>query len=153
MANYSSTAKVTLSVNGKQAEQMLSKLQDDARRLQNRIEEAAKAGDKVTMKKFQRELNSTNRLMNQLRGSSVSTEEVMKRLDRASPKELNKVLRQLKAELNNIERGSAAWDAQIAKIKQVRSEIAEGDSGTSFRSASSASPPPSQDSWRRERPP
>lgn len=123
MANYTSTANVVLSVNGKQAQQMLSTLERDAKHLEKQIAAAAKAGDKATMKKLQRELNQTNRLMDQLRGSSASVDNVLRRLDKATPKELNKALRQLKNELNGIERGTAAWDAQIAKIKAVKAEI------------------------------
>ena len=123
MANYTSTANVVLSVNGKQAQQMLSSLEKDAKRLERQIAAASKAGDKASMKKLQRELNQTNRLMDQLKGASASTERILSRLDKATPTELNKTLRQLKNELNGIERGTAAWDAQIAKIKAVRAEI------------------------------
>ena len=123
MANYKSTANVVLSVNGKQAEKVLSSLEKDAKRLEKQLAKAAAAGDKATMKKVQRELNQTNRLMDQLRGSSASVENVLRRLDKATPKELNKVLRQLKNELNGIERGTAVWDAHVAKIKAVKAEI------------------------------
>ena len=123
MPNYTSTANVVLSVNGKQAQQMLSSLEKDAKRLERQIAAAAKAGDKASMKKLQRELNQTNRLMDQLKGASASTERILSRLDKATPRELNKALKQLKNELNGIERGTAAWDAQIDKIKAVRQEI------------------------------
>lgn len=123
MANYTSTANVVLSVNGKQAQKMLSTLEKDAKRLERQIAAAAKAGDKATMKKLQRELNNTKRLMDQIKGSSASVESVLRRLDKATPKELNKALKQLKNELNGIERGSAAWEAQVAKIKAVKAEI------------------------------
>ncbi len=123
MANYTSTANVVLSVNGKQAQQMLSTLEKDAKRLEKQIAAAAKAGDKATMKKLQRELNNTNRLIDQLKGASASTERILSRLDKATPKELQKTLRQLKNELNGIERGTAAWDAHVAKIKAVKAEI------------------------------
>ena len=123
MANYTGTANVILSVNGKQAQKMLSQLEKDAQRLEKQIAKAATAGDKASMKKLQRELNQTNGIMDQLKGASASTERILSRLDKATPKELNKALRQLKNELNGIERGTAAWDAQIAKIKAVRAEI------------------------------
>lgn len=123
MANYTSTANVVLSVNGKQAQQMLSSLEKDAKRLEKQIEKAAKAGDKATMKKLQRELNATQRTMEQLKGSAATCEQVLHRLDKATPRELNKTLKQLKNELNGIERGTAAWDAQIEKIKAVKREI------------------------------
>ncbi len=123
MANYTSTANVVLSVNGKQAQQMLSTLEKDARRLEKQIAKAATAGDKATMKKLQRELKSTQRMMEQLKGSSASVDQTLRRLDKASPKELNKALKLLQQQLNGIQRGTAAWDAQVAKIQRVKAEL------------------------------
>lgn len=125
MANYTSTANVVLSVNGKQAQKMLSQLEKDAKRLEKQIAAAANAGDKATMKKLQRELRSTQRMMEQLKGASVAVDNTLRRLDKATPKELNKALRTLQQQLNGIERGSAAWDAQVAKIKAVKEELSK----------------------------
>lgn len=123
MANYTSTANVILSVNGKQAQKMLAQLEKDARRLEKQIAAAAKSGDKATMKKLQRELKSTQRMMEQLKGSGASVDATLRRLDKATPKELNKALKLLQQQLNGIQRGSAAWDAQIAKIRAVKAEL------------------------------
>ena len=125
MANYSSTANVVLSVNGKQAQQMLATLEKDAKRLEKQIARAATAGDKATMKKLQRELTSTNKLIQQMKGSAASVEQVLSRLDRATPKELNKTLKTLQQQLNGIQRGTAAWNAHIEKIKAVKAELAK----------------------------
>ena len=114
MANYTSTANVILSVNGKQAQKMLSQLEKDARRLEGestkekQIPKAATAGDKATMKKLQRELKSTQRMMDQLKGSSASVDSTLRRLDKATPKELNKALKLLQQQLNGIRRGTPA---------------------------------------------
>ena len=123
MANYTSTANVVLSVNGKQAQRMLSQLEKDAKRLEKQIATAAKAGDKATMKKLQRELKSTQRMMEQLKGSSASVDDTLRRLDKATPKELNKALKLLQQQLNGIQRGTPAWDAHVAKIKAVKAEL------------------------------
>ena len=123
MANYTSTANVILSVNGKQAQKMLSQLEKDARRLEKQIAKASTAGDKATMKKLQRELKSTQRMMDQLKGSSASVDNTLRRLDKATPKELNKALKLLQQQLNGIQRGTAAWDAQVAKIRAVKAEL------------------------------
>ena len=123
MANYTSSANVVLSVNGKQAERMLSKLEKDAQRLEKQIEKAATAGDKASLNKLRRELSNTNRLIDQINGAAASTERVLNRLDNATPKELNKTLRKLKNELNGLERGSDAWNAHVNKIKAVKAEI------------------------------
>lgn len=123
MANYSTTANVVLSVNGKQAQQMLSTLQREASNLEKKIAKAATAGDKATMRKLQRELSNTNRMINQLQGSAATADQVLRRLDKASPKELNKTLKTLQSQLNGIQRGTAAWDAHVAKIKAVKTEL------------------------------
>ena len=123
MANYTSTANVVLSVNGKQAQQMLSTLQREAQNLEKKIAKAATAGDKATMRKLQRELSNSNRMITQLQGSAASAEQVLRRLDKASPKELNKTLKTLQSQLNGIQRGTAAWDAHVAKIKAVKTEL------------------------------
>lgn len=124
MANYNTTAKVTLSVNGRLAQQVLSTLQAEAQSLERKIAKAATAGDKATMKKLQRELTSTNRLISQLQGSANTAEQVLRRLDKATPKELQRTLRTLNAQLNSIERGSAAWNEHINKIRRVKEELA-----------------------------
>jgi TP901 family phage tail tape measure protein len=125
MANYNTTANVVLTVNGKQAQRMLSTLEKDAARLEKQLAKASVAGDKATMKKLQREISSTKKMIDQLKGSAFSVDSVMRRLNTATPKELNKALRQLQAQLNGIQRGTAAWDAHIAKIKLLKAEIAK----------------------------
>ncbi len=123
MSNYSTSANIVLSVNGKQAEKMLSSLEKDAKRLETAIAKAAQAGDKATAKKLQRDLASARRTMEQLRGSASSVEKVLRNLDKATPKELNRALKQLQQELNGIQRGTAAWDAHVEKIKAVKAEL------------------------------
>ena len=51
--------------------------------------------------------------------------QVMKRLDKATPNELRKSLKQLKNDLDNLERGSRAWDEHQRKIKAVKAELAK----------------------------
>ena len=123
MANYNTSANVILTVNGRQAQKMLSQLEKDAKRLEQGIAKAAVAGDKATMKKLQRELNSTRKTMEQLKGTAFNVDNVLRRLDKATPKELNRTLKTLQQQLNGIQRGSAAWDAHTAKIRAVRAEI------------------------------
>lgn len=123
MANYTSTANVVLSVNGKQAQQMLSTLQREAQNLEKKLAKAATAGDKATMRKLQRELSNSNRMITQLQGSAATADQVLRRLDKASPKELNKTLKTLQSQLSGIQRGTAAWDAHVAKIKAVKTEL------------------------------
>lgn len=123
MATYNATSKINLEVNGQQASKIFNQLQKDAEQLRKKITAAATAGDKATMKKLQKELDNCNRLMQQMQTETASVAQTMARLDRATPKELNKALNTLRRQLNNIERGSEAWNKQVAMIKQVKEEI------------------------------
>jgi len=123
MASYNSSAQITISVNGQQARNMLTQLEKDAQRLERQLAKAAQAGDKASMQKLQRQLNNTRKMMDQLHSSSRTVADTLKALDKATPKELQKALRTLRNQLNGIERGTAAWDAQVDKIRRVREEI------------------------------
>lgn len=124
MSDINANAMVTLTVNGKQAQNMLEQLKRQASDLEDKITKAAAAGDKVQLKKFQRELKQTHRQIGQIESATQGVENVMKRLDKASPKELSRTLRELKKSLNGIERGTDEWNKQCESIKRVKAEIA-----------------------------
>ena len=124
MSDYTSNTTVNLQVNGQQAAETLTNLRKRAADLQNEIAKAAAAGDKVQLKRLRREFNDVNRQIKQIESSTMQAENVLRRLDRATPNELNKALQTLTKQLNYIERGSAAWDAQTRKIRMVKDEIA-----------------------------
>ncbi|MBR6263209.1 MAG: phage tail tape measure protein [Prevotella sp.] len=123
MSNINSNATVTLTVNGKQAQDMLDGLKKKSQDLEKAISKAAAAGNKADLKKLQRELKQTNRQIQQIESATVGVEKVMRNLDRATPKELNKTLQTLKKQLNGIERGTVEWQRQCEAIKRVKAEI------------------------------
>ena len=125
MSDINTNATVTLTVNGKQAQNMLEQLKKQAAELEDKITKAAAAGDKVQLKRFQRELRQTNRQIAQIESATQGVENVMQRLDKATPKELQRVLRELKRSLNGIERGTEEWNKQCEAIKRVKAQIAE----------------------------
>lgn len=124
MSDINANATVTLTVNGKQAQNMLEQLKRQASDLEDKITKAAAAGDKVQLKKFQRELKQTRRQIGQIESATQGVENVLKRLDKASPKQLNRTLKELKKSLNGIERGTDEWNKQCESIKRVKAEIA-----------------------------
>lgn len=128
MSNINTNATVTLTVNGRQAEDLLQRLRSQATNLEKAIDKAAKAGNKQQLTKLKRELKETNRQITQIESAAKGVEEVLKRLDEASPKELNKTLVQLKKSLNGLERGSEEWNRQCEAIKRVKAEIAKVNS-------------------------
>lgn len=128
MSNINTNATVTLTVNGKQAEDMLLKLKSQAANLEKAIEKAAAAGNKQQLTKLKRELKETNRQISKIENAAKGVEHVLQRLDETSPKELNRTLSQLKRNLNGLERGSEEWNRQCEAIKRVKAEIAKVNS-------------------------
>lgn len=124
MSSINANATVTLTVNGKQAQDMLDGLKKKSQELEKAIEQAAKAGNKSHLTKLQKELRQTNRQIAQIESATVGVERVLKNLDKATPKELNKTLATLRKQLNGIERGTAEWNRQAEAIKRVKTEIA-----------------------------
>lgn len=121
--DYTSTATVTVSVNGKDAENKLSQLRQRAEDLRNAIAKAGAEGDKTNLEKHRTELRKTTKEIRLMESSTAEVERVMRNLSRATPRELQRSLTQLNRELKNMERGTAAWDAQAKKIRQVRAEL------------------------------
>ena len=124
MSDINTNATVTLTVNGKQAQDMLDNLKKKSQDLEKAIENAAKTGNKADLKRLQKELKQTNRQISQIESATVGVEKVLKNLDKATPKELNKTLYTLKQQLNGIERGTVEWNRQAEAIKRVKAEIA-----------------------------
>ena len=123
MSNINANATVTLTVNGKQAQEMLDNLKQKSVELEKAIEKAARAGNKTDLKRLQKELRQTNRQISQIESATVGVERVLKNLDKATPKELNRTLSTLKKQLNGIERGTTEWNRQCEAIKRVKHEL------------------------------
>lgn len=123
MSNYTTNATVNLQMNGKEPKQVLEELKQRAFDLQNAIAKAAAEGKKTDLSKLKKELKTTQRQIREVESATEQVAEVMKRLDKASPKELQRTLRTLEKQLNSLERGSEAWERQCKHIKAVRAEI------------------------------
>ena len=124
MSDLNTKATVHLQVNGQQAGQTLQQLKNNALQLEAAIAKAAAAGNKTDLRRLRRELTDTKRQIREIESSTMQVESVLSRLDRATPKELNKSLATLNKQLDYMERGSEAWKAHIEKIKRVKAEIA-----------------------------
>lgn len=103
----------------------LERLRKRAEDLKDALAEAWKTGDTAAQKKLDKALKETQRQIRTIQNDMVNVEQILKRLDKATPKELRQTLRSLEKDLKNIERGSKAWDEQTKKIKAVRTELAK----------------------------
>jgi len=123
MADINQTTSVTIQVNGKQAEETIKALTNHAKELDKAIKEASNVGDSEKVKKLNKELNSTNAALKNIQSTAKNVDDIMGRLDQASPKELRDTLKVLNKQLSNMERGTVVWKEQTEKIKQVKDAI------------------------------
>ena len=85
--------------------------------------DASKGVGSKEWKDTYKKLKQVNRQIRQMQSDTINVEMAMRRLDKATPRELKMTLKSLTKSLENIERGSEAWNAQIKKIKQVKTEL------------------------------
>ena len=129
MSDYNSTATSTLYVNGKPAESEIKRVKQQILDYRNELHKIA--SDKslgVNSKQWQdvrKKLIDTEKELGRIQSGVANVTQVMNRLDKATPNELKKSLKQLKSELDNIERGSRAWDEHQRKIRAVKEELAK----------------------------
>lgn len=123
MSDYSVKATVTLRVNSQDGQKSLLEMQQQAKRLTAELNAARAAGDKSATKQLTRDLERTNRAIDRLRADTLRVNDVMRRLDSATPRELNRALRTMRTSLQGMERGTAAWNRQTAQIRAVKAEL------------------------------
>lgn len=123
MSNYTTNATTVLQINGQQAQQTLAQLRQNALNLETAIARAASAGNKTDLRRLRKDLNSTRREIRDMESSTQRVENILRRLDKATPKELQKSLQTLNHQLEYMERGSEAWKRQVVRIKAVRDEL------------------------------
>ena len=123
MSDYTTKATAVLAVNGDQAKSEIPKLKKLIVDLQVAVNNAAKDGNKPLLKNLKKELKDARKQLKDFESAAHAADYVMRNLDKATPKQLSAALRQLKKELNDIDRGSKAWDEHIRKIKRVQTEL------------------------------
>lgn len=124
MSDYRTKAVAQVEINGNAGPE-LAKLKQRAEDFRDAIARAYKEGNDKLAKKLTKDLKSTERQIKNIQSQTANVEQTLRRLDKASPKELRQTLRQLEKELQNIDRGSATWKTQTARIKQVKAELAK----------------------------
>jgi len=136
--NETSTSTVLL--NGEQAKQELTALEQKANNLKWRLIEANEAGDGKAFSKLSKELKETQKEMKQLAKESFDLKKVLDNLSGSSMKDLAKAKKELDKQLGSptIVRNSKEWKELSGQLKAVKSEMANlnnenkaGESGLS----------------------
>ena len=125
MANMEQKASVKVSVNGEEAKKELDNLQKIAKGLRTQLAEASEAKDWKGSKKLDADLKKVERQMARVKRETYDFNEVLTRLDHATPKELRQTLSAINREMNSgrVERGSTAWKDYQQKAAQVKKEL------------------------------
>lgn len=123
----SKEAEVKVLLNDKQAQGRLEKLEEKAAKLREQFQKAFNDGDTKGIKKINSEINRVNKEIKTTRDRIQSIRAAMQRLDEASPRDLRRVLKLINDELNSgrVKRGTKEWDAYVAKLKEVKAELAK----------------------------
>ena len=95
MAEFSSTATATMRINGREAHEELNRLKAHAKDLEDAIVKASNAGNKADLSKWKRELKKTRKEIQLCESATTGVENVMRRLDKATPKECCELLSNL----------------------------------------------------------
>ena len=124
MANMEQKASVKVSVNGEEAKKELDNLQKIAKGLRTQLAEVS-GKDWKAAKKLDADLKKVERQMARVKRETYDFNEVLTRLDHATPKELRQTLSAINREMNSgrVERGSTAWKDYQQKAAQVKKEL------------------------------
>lgn len=126
MSGIRDTATVTLNINGAQAKQMMSDLEQKVSDTKKKISDLKAAmADPKDIEKARKELKSYEKQLDEVRSATQGVESALGNIDSATPRQLEKALRTLNRQLKDMPPGSETWDSHIEKIKELKARLAE----------------------------
>lgn len=123
MPDISTKATVGIELNTQPVGRKIAELENKMDNLIAKKKQFEAAGDQKGLVRIQKDINKVSRQLDNALAASKRCKAALAKLNEASPNELHMTLRQLKADLNHMERGSAAWKAHVEAIKRVKQEI------------------------------
>ena len=99
-------ATIDLSVNAKEAQNELRKLQGSAEDLRRRIDEALQAGDSKGAEKLRKSLNQVERDMKKAERAAFDFDKVLDNLSGASINDINRAINTMARQMNALPRTS-----------------------------------------------
>lgn len=125
MSNTEQIAEVILKVNNQEAIDKFNELEKKAKDLRQKFAEAFKSGDPRAVKEINGELNKINREMARMQLNASNIRAAMKRLNEATPRELQQTIKNINAELNSgrVARGTKQWEYYTNQLKLAQAEL------------------------------
>ena len=126
MSGIRDTATVTLNINGAQAKQMMSDIEQKVSDTKKKISDLKAAmADPKDIEKARKELKTYEKQLDEVRSATQGVESALGNLDSATPRQLEKALRTLNRQLKDMPPGSETWGSHIEKIKELKARLAE----------------------------
>ena len=118
-------ANVTLKVNSKEAQQKLEQLEAKAIQLRTKFADAFRRGDTRAITDINKQLQKVNKEMDNMRTNAANIRAAMVRLDKATPRELQRTIKLINNELNSgrVQRGTKEWEQYVAQLKKAQVEL------------------------------
>ncbi len=114
-----------VTLNASQAEATLSALKSSADELRRKMIEATKLGNTEDAAKYQKQLDSVNKSMQNIRKETKDYSELMKKLNGATLNELAKAYSNLNKQIKNLAPGTKEFVEKSRQLKQVKSRMDE----------------------------
>ena len=126
MSGIKDTATVTLNVNGAQAKQMMSDLEDKIKQTKATIDsmKAAMANPK-DIEKAKKQLTTYQKQLDEMKSATEGVNKALGNLDTATPRQLEKALRTLNKQMKDMTPGDDVWESHTAKIREIKERLSE----------------------------
>ena len=121
------TKIVELIINNDKARKKVQELEKDFEAVQKAKQKAIDAGDWEGVKKATAAAKKLERQMDGVRQRAESVGEVLKNLDKATPKQLQNTIKQIERTLNSgtIERGSKEWKSMTESLRRCKQQLSD----------------------------
>lgn len=123
--NNADIKTIQLLVNSEQAAKRLDDLKSRLVTIKQKKDEAFEKGDATAFALYSKELTKTQREIAKVETKAQTLTRALHNLDKATPKELRKTIKQLTDELNSgkIQRGSKEWNTLTGAIREAKEAL------------------------------
>lgn len=123
--NNADIKTIQLLVNSEQAAKRLDDLKARLVTIKQKKDEAFEKGDATAFALYSKELTKTQREIGKVETKAQTLTRALHNLDKATPKELRKTIKQLTDELNSgkIQRGSKEWNTLTGAIREAKEAL------------------------------
>lgn len=124
MAKNTQEAEVIVTLNGEPAKRVLNELEKEYKDLEKAALDAYKAGDDALGKKLDKQAQKVRKSFEVAKVEAKKFDEIIKNINSASLRDLNKVSKQLQDEIKKLAPGTQAFIDKSKQLQQVNTRIA-----------------------------